>query len=227
MAKETAKSGLGSGTIEPQLAIFPVTQLQMAELLKRYFNSPTEVVKGMHHGFPAATPLEIGTILIDPNVFPALDKPSFMSAMETGGYTVNDSQTVANTLFPPTTTVRTVVVQGNQSWQNIGVSVGPGQTATIRYKSGSWYVSPGIGYCGPEGSYSYYAKSGYALPGYREGGLVARVGGQAFWVGTQASVPNGRYGAIELVMNDDINSYYGLGIRDNAGALTVEITVTG
>lgn len=227
MAKDTAKIAPGGGPIEPQLAIFPVTQLQMAALLKRYFNDPAEVVKGMRHGFSTATPLEIGTILIDPQIYPALTKVSFMTAMEAGGYSDPEAVTVATTLFPPTTTVRNFVVQGNQSWQNSGVTINAGQTAVIRYLSGTWYVSPGIGYCGPEGSYRYYAKSGYALPGQREGGLVARVAGQPFWVGTQANVPAGRFGTIELVMNDDINSYYGSGIRDNAGALTVQITVTG
>jgi hypothetical protein len=207
------------------LAIFPIATLRLASLLKRYYGSPAGVVAGLHHGYPIASPLQIGELLLNPTVFPDLPKEDFRMAMLQSNYDAATVDAVILVLYPPPPPSIDFTVWSHLSWQNTGFVVAQGQVAQITYTGGSWFVSPGIGYCGPQGSWQYYAKYGYALPGYPEGGLVGMVGGQPFWVGSQALTPSGASGELYLVCNDDINSWYGSGIQDNNGAITVQISI--
>jgi hypothetical protein len=203
----------------------PIGFSQMAGLLKRYFGAPAPVVVGMHHGFPEYPPMELGYMLLAEPLFPGLPKPAFEDAFRAASFPEAEIQDMLIYLYPPPPQVVNFTVQGNQSWQFTGVTLLPGEFATIRYTGGTWFVSPDIGYTGADGSHYYIAQYGYPLPGYHEGGLIARLNEGTTWVGSQADTPFGWSGELFLVMNDDINNYYGSGLYDNQGALDVEITI--
>lgn len=75
----------------------------------------------------------------------------------------------------------------------------------------------------------YIAKSGYTLPGASEGALIGRVGsaGTPFLIGDLAQIPAGQQGELQLCINDDLDGRYGVGLKDNQGALTVRVEFGG
>ncbi|MFA7431066.1 MAG: hypothetical protein WCZ23_12990 [Rhodospirillaceae bacterium] len=115
-----------------------------------------------------------------------------------------------------------VTVHANAEWQKTGVSVQ--QPCNVEYISGLWTASPQSGMYNSAGNRSQIAKYKYPLPGAPEGSLIGRIGNAIFIVGTGITTPPGRVGELEFVINDDIQGYYGVGLKDNYGAVTVSVS---
>lgn len=116
-------------------------------------------------------------------------------------------------------------ISANKSWQNTGLILKKGEKVTIKYISGRWYISPAAWGCDAEGGSSCSGRWGYPMPYEREGAVVGRIGNEVIYVGRHAQIESQVEGALELVTNDDLDGLYGLGLRDNAGEIEVEICV--
>ncbi len=120
-------------------------------------------------------------------------------------------------------------VSAVQAWQNAGY-VNPGCRYNITYRGGTWTANPKIedgnlyGATGVDIS----APSGYPMPGKNEGALIGRIGSNPpFLIGGQTvSTPEGQSGELLLCINDDLNGEYGAGLKDNLGAVSVEIEMS-
>ncbi|WP_414154974.1 GMC family oxidoreductase [Pseudomonas sp. BNK-43-a] len=121
---------------------------------------------------------------------------------------------------------RTVEVQANQAWQGTGVQVNGHSWQLAVCKGGQWTANPATGFVGARGNAGLIAKSGYTLPGQNEGALIGRIGsnGTPFLVGDKVQLPRGQKGELQLCINDDLEGRYGVGLRDNLGSLSVELS---
>lgn len=132
----------------------------------------------------------------------------------------------------------TMPVQANQTWQNTGLTVVPGDTVTINYQSGLWTADPHT-----NGGNLYDAngfagitvnQQGYTLPGANMGALCGFIGGQpvgdgsdnAFLVGDSYNETCQASGQLWLCINDDLKGKYGAGLNDNIGNVTVTVQVS-
>jgi|GEM_PF-4365412 len=110
-------------------------------------------------------------------------------------------------------------VKAHTVWQNTGVYVSPGQSASIKYLEGKWNAFGNQ----PD---KYVDADGYINAKYDEcirpdlfiGLMLGRIGEKVFSIGNEATVPNDATGWLELAMNDFAEYYY-----DNSGEITVEI----
>lgn len=59
-----------------------------------------------------------------------------------------------------------------------------------------------------------------------EAALIGRVGERVFLIGAGGTVPKGVTGALELMINDDLDALYGQGLTDNAGSIDILITTS-
>ncbi len=118
-------------------------------------------------------------------------------------------------------------VQANIKWQDSGVGVNQGDTATVRYTGGEWTANPATGFVDANGNPGLTAKPGYTLPGANEGALCGRIGtdGEVFLIGDARTIPISSSGNLFLCINDDLNQEYGPGFTDNEGAINVSIDV--
>lgn len=157
--------------------------------------------------------------LVGDGVFPSTgtSNPSLTIA----ALSIQAGDTLANDLK-----AATVQVQANQPWQGTGVQINGPSPRLVRYVSGLWFASPAGGRVDGNGSPGLIAKPGYTLPGASEGALIGRIGssGQPFLIGDLAQIPAGQQGELQLCINDDLEGRYGVGLADNQGALTVQVT---
>ncbi|MGO2768896.1 GMC family oxidoreductase [Pseudomonas taetrolens] len=145
--------------------------------------------------------------------------------------TANPSLTIAALSFQAGDTLAndlkavTVQVQANQPWQGTGVQINGLSPRRVQYVSGFWFASPVGGWVDGNGKARLPAKAGYTLEGANEGALIGRVGssGTPFLIGNLAQVPAGQQGELQLCINDDLHGLYGPGLKDNSGALTVQV----
>lgn len=119
----------------------------------------------------------------------------------------------------------TKTVNAGQLWQSSGITVQAHEKVSVRYKSGRWTANPSTGMVDANGNSRYNAKSGYALPGAKEGALIGKIGNSAFLLGNSGQVPQNLTGELFYVINDDVSAAYGSGFRDNSGTINVDITV--
>ncbi|KAE9646560.1 GMC family oxidoreductase [Pseudomonas sp. PB103] len=157
--------------------------------------------------------------LVGDGVFPSTgtSNPSLTIA----ALSIQAGDTLANDLK-----TATVQVQANQPWQGTGVQINGPSPRLVRYLSGRWLASPVGGMVDGNGSAGLIAKPGYTLPGANEGALIGRIGstGAPFLIGDLAPIPPGQQGELQLCINDDLQGRYGVGLADNQGALTVQVT---
>ncbi len=121
------------------------------------------------------------------------------------------------------------IVQASLAWQAMPIHC-DGKGVLQIAAQGSWTFNPGFGAVTAAGAgrLSTQGRSGYAFhgPGGREGQLIGRIGnGQPFVVGANCSFQLGRadVGSLYLVINDDLGSKNGAGLRDNSGSLSVTL----
>lgn len=118
-------------------------------------------------------------------------------------------------------------VDAKQPWQNVGY-VNANKSYIIKHIGGLWTANPNINngnLYGPDGSDIVASQSGYPLMGEKEGALIGRIGKNLpFVVGIGISLPQGQTGHLQLCINDDLDSLYGVGLVDNEGQITVSLT---
>jgi len=195
------------------------TPLDAAIILKNLGFPINEVADALHTTFPDRSSLEIGGILLNPQVFPETSRPNLTAALVHAGFESASANLAANILFPVQ-----VTVAANQAWQATGAMLSGTQTTMVSVVSGSWSASPWTGQCSADGDSCFIGKPGYTLPGVPEGALIGRVGGQTFLVGQSKIIPRGLAGILELCINDDLDGRYGSGLVDNTGELQVKVT---
>ncbi|CAC9974600.1 heme-binding protein [Flavobacterium panici] len=124
-----------------------------------------------------------------------------------------------------------VPVNANQSWQNTGIAVQPGNTITVSYESGLWTADPqtnnGNLYDANGCPGIIVTQSGYPIQNINMGSLIGQVGNNApFFIGNgPVTTPAGQSGPLKLCINDDLNAEYGAGLADNIGSLQVRIKI--
>ena len=114
-------------------------------------------------------------------------------------------------------------VNAKLPWQKTGIYIRPWNQIQIKHISGKWVFNPELQSCGPEGNRGLFAKYGYALPGSPEGALIGKVGEYKFNAGATNTICIDEEGELEFVINDDLDSGYGAGLRDNSGSIKVSI----
>lgn len=124
---------------------------------------------------------------------------------------------------PPMTQLE-VPVMANKAWQDTGVIVQPNSRTIVEYLNGRWSVNSMSGFVDAMGLPIVIAKPRYALPGSPEGALIGKVGSSKFLIGKQVIIPEGLHGKLELIINDDIDGLYGMGLADNVGSINVLIS---
>jgi hypothetical protein len=132
----------------------------------------------------------------------------------------------------------TMPVLANQTWQNSGLTVVPGDTISINYQSGLWTADPktndGKLYDAAGFSAIKVNQPGFTLLGANMGALCAFIGDKpvgdgsdaAFLIGDSYSQPCQTSGQLWLCINDDLKGKYGQGLKDNIGSVTVNILVS-
>lgn len=128
----------------------------------------------------------------------------------------------------------TFAVQATQPWQLVpGVTIQPGQTYWIGYDSGQWTADPkdnGGNLYDANGSPDIMVpldQTAYPIVGVPMGALIGRVnGGAPFLIENGSVVPDTSGGPLELCINDDLTGAYGVGLKDNIGAVTVFLTTS-
>ncbi|MBX9447635.1 hypothetical protein [Dickeya chrysanthemi] len=73
--------------------------LQVAAIIRVLGYAAWDVVGGIHEQYPQLTPEEVGRVLLDEKVYPKTDRTAFISAMTYGGYTREESEQAANSLY--------------------------------------------------------------------------------------------------------------------------------
>ncbi|MEE9927579.1 hypothetical protein [Microvirgula aerodenitrificans] len=231
---ELACAGHAAGVINPRtigaevltLALREVygeelTALAAAIILHNLGYPVDDIAVALKVNYSGLSALDLGGILLNPNVYPQTGRPELSHALTGAGFSPDETLLAANILYPVQ-----VTVLATQPWQSTGVQVTGTQTTSINYVSGNWYASPGTGNCTGTGDPRLIAKPGYTLPGAPEGALVGRIGGRVFLVGNAASAPQGAAGLLELCINDDLDGRYGMGLKDNRGSLLIKISTS-
>ncbi len=123
----------------------------------------------------------------------------------------------------------TVQVRADRGWQDTGATVQVGDTVEIQYISGSWTQSVGkepyhTGAVDPTKYVCANVMNASAcvepIPDFPQGGLIGRLGSRLLKVGNYLRFVAEAAGPLYLRMNDADSGLY-----DNAGTLTVRITV--
>lgn len=210
---------LAAGLYQVYMDTDGITALDIAAILRNLGFDVNEIALALHDSYPSLAPLDTGTILLDPLVYPATPRPGLVAALVAAGYPSADSALAANILFPVA-----VTVQSNQRWQSSGFDVAGSQTTSIAYVSGRWTANPANGMCDGNGQGGLVARQYYTLPGALEGALVGRIGSKIFLVGNYMTVPADLSGALELCINDDLDGRYGAGVTDNQGSLVIQVS---
>ncbi|MGH8380285.1 hypothetical protein [Pseudomonas sp.] len=196
----------------------------VAEAVHEVFSPITaaELAIILHETYPSLTALDIGGIILDPNVLPGTPAPEMASALAGAGFDAASTSDAVNVLYPIT-----LIVQAKEAWQASGLTV-TGRQITQISAQGSWTANPATGMVGPAGNPGYKAPARYTLPGAPEAALIGKIGSNApFLVGAGAQAPAGQSGPLQLCINDDLDGVYGVGLRDNIGTLQVSLQTKG
>ena len=143
-----------------------------------------------------------------------------ISPVQTQGPVVTVIVTVTPALpVVPLPGAATFEIAANQVWQDTGVSVKPGDILTIEYVSGQWAPWPGGAYdASGTGVVSYCDCN--VMQYVSHASLIGKIGdGDPFSVGSYYSHAVTQSGPLDLQINDAV-------LRDNAGSITVKISVT-
>lgn len=192
----------------------------LAEAVRKVFSPITsaELAIILHETYPGLTALDIGGIILAPDVLPGTPAPEMAIALTGAGFAATNTSDAVNVLYPITLTV-----QANKAWQTSGLIV-TGRQVTRITAQGSWTANPATGMWGPAGIPNTHTRRGYTMPGEAEGALIGRIGNNApFLVGVEAQVPAGQSGSFELCINDDLDGIHGAGLSDNIGTLQVHL----
>lgn len=192
----------------------------VAEAVHEVFSPITsaELAIILHETYPGLTALDIGGIILTPDVLPGTPAPEMAIALTGAGFAATSTSDAVNVLYPITLTV-----QANKAWQASGLIV-TGRQVTRITAQGSWTANPATGMWGAAGIPNSHTRRGYTMPGEAEGALIGRIGNNApFLVGVEAQVLAGQSGSFELCINDDLDGIYGVGLSDNIGTLQVHL----
>lgn len=213
-----------AGTLGQSLAVVyadeEITPLEMAVLLKLFYDDINEVSLGLKEGYPNLTATDNARILLNPQIYPGTSSNDMTGALNYAGYSPQAVNDAIAALYSSKTSF---TVQSVPKWQDSGAVVEANESVSIVYKGGYWTANPATGMVTAYGNSRYRAKSGYTLPGAFEGALIGRVGGRTFLVGNGAKVPAGATGKLEFCINDDLRGAYGAGFNDNRGSVQIEI----
>lgn len=113
----------------------------------------------------------------------------------------------------------TVLVQATQWWQRSGVTLADGEQVRIQSRRGLWACLPSVPLCSAAGHPGTVAPAHSPWENGPMGALVGRIGQTVFPIGEESVSPPGLSGPLELMINDPSG-----GLRDNRGAIHVEIT---
>jgi len=119
-------------------------------------------------------------------------------------------------------------VHANRGWQNTAIFVFRGDQVQIQYVSGKWTHWIGqVPYSDASGKYGYicatYMQSSECvepIPDFPTGALIGKIGGQLLKIGNTISFTSDDDGYLLLRINDA-----DIGLYDNAGTITVRVTV--
>lgn len=226
LASTTASAPTGIGA---RALVLPHEELvqngvAVAEAVHEVFSPITAATLAiiLHETYPSLTALEIGTIILAPNVLPGTPASEMASALAGANFDAASTSDAINVLYPIT-----LIVQANEAWQASGLNV-TGRQVTRISAQGSWTANPATGMVGPAGNPAYPAPARYTLPGVPEAALIGKVGSNMpFLVGADAQAPAGQSGPLQLCINDDLDGVYGAGLRDNIGTLQVSLQTKG
>jgi hypothetical protein len=125
----------------------------------------------------------------------------------------------------PQNTLKKVTVDAKTQWIPVGVKSSPDGQISIRVVGGGWTPNPSYGEMfDGNGHPDSKAGSSYVLEGAPEGGLIARVGRELYFIGNLGYIPASETPTdIELIINDELEARSGAGFNDNQGSLEVEI----
>ena len=219
VAALVAQERAGGGALPPE-----ITPESLAQALEQVFPgslTPAELAQIIHVQFPDLPALGVAeAVLIG---LPGTGRADMLAALVGAGLLTNDSQGAVNILYPIT-----IAIQANQAWTETSVILTGQQVTHLTFVGGFWCSNPGDGTTGPDGYPQFpSAKPGYTLPGVPEGAMIGRVGNNApFLVGSAYIMRSGQTGPLSLCINDDLDGRYGMGLRDNFGALTFTIRTT-
>ncbi|MEE3627191.1 hypothetical protein UCD39_24955 [Nitrospirillum sp. BR 11752] len=204
---------------------FEISPESLAQALEQVFPgslTPAELAQIIHTQFPDLPALGVAEAVLAG--LPGTSRADMLAALVGAGLPANDSQGAVNILYPVT-----IAIQANQAWQAAGVTLTGQQVTHLAFVSGSWSANPADGTTGPDGYPQFpSARPGYTLPTAPQGAMIGRIGNNApFLVGSAYVVQPGPTGDLSLCINDDLDGRYGMGLRDNFGALTFTITTTG
>ncbi|QIZ46037.1 hypothetical protein [Dickeya zeae] len=73
--------------------------LEIAAIIRMLGYASRDVVGGIHEQFPQLTPEEVGRLVLHEKVYPKTDRASFIAAMTYGGYSREESEQVAKSLY--------------------------------------------------------------------------------------------------------------------------------
>lgn len=168
--------------------------------------------------------LELAATLTNPAVQHALSVPvnrdTLTDALNSCGYPNEDVVHAIQCLTPIS-----IRVNADQSWQDTGIVLQEREVAHLQCGREVWKYNSQRPFCDASGCRMLVAKEGYTLPGDYEGAMVARVGDTVFPVHMGTDTPFQATGSLQLCINDDLDGQYGLGLKDNVGYITVNITV--
>jgi len=119
-------------------------------------------------------------------------------------------------------------VYANYGWQDTGIFVFSGDQVQIQYISGEWTHWIGqVPYSDASGKYGYICATYMQpsecvepIPDFPTGALIGKIGGQLLKIGNTISFTSDDDGYLLLRINDA-----DIGLYDNAGTITVRVTV--
>ena len=117
-------------------------------------------------------------------------------------------------------------VKADLPWQDTGILLKKDRKVYFDAQ-GLWTANPVLGLVDPDGFPSVIARAYYSLPRAREAALIGRIGnsGSPFRIGQVRSYEGGVLGSISLVINDDLDGFYGPGLTDNSGEVNVTFRI--
>lgn len=194
--------------------------VEYARLLQPVSASAEELALVLNHEF-TPRPAELAGALLDDRVYPETGRAEMKEILKACRYDDASIEQALRLNYPID-----MEVQADQPWQKTGLILKQEEKAIIDYISGTWFISHSVPDCDANDEPRYIARSGYAMPGKPEGGLIGIMNNTPFWVGKHAETPAGSDGQLCLCANDDLEGQYGAGLRDNHGSLKVRIRVT-
>ncbi len=122
-----------------------------------------------------------------------------------------------------------VTVSATQGWQDTGINIQPGMAVTVEVIAGQWTHWTGTKPYNPGDGDIYYICADHMaasqcvepVPDFAQGGLIGRIDGEAFGIGSVGEIFLQESGNLYLRINDGDD-----GLFDNDGELTVRISLS-